>query len=130
MSELFLVVNSHFTDEDKEQCQSTISKLVNLADISRKRGLLELLREMENEQEGFLKIAMYLICDSTEETTAKEILENIVLSGEYSGAPLLDRLLITEAALAIQRGENPRLLELRLLSMLGEKYIIEHQRKK
>ena len=41
----------------------------------------------------------------------------------HTGTPLLERLIIAEGVLAVQRGENPVILATRLGAMLGETYL-------
>ena len=126
MNELMLKLDCHFTDEDREKSKLIVDKIINLAGRIRQVGLISAIEHrLELEKNDFLKIAINLICDGTEEAAAKEILVNIILTGGYSGSELLSRLIIIEGIMAIYCGENPRQIEIKLLSMLGEKYVAE-----
>lgn len=121
MRDFLLKLNCHFLDSEKEQCKPLIHKLVELSNLARSKGLLAL--EIEIEQDLFLKTAISLVIDGTDPELIKQILQNLILADRYSGFELLSRLLIAEGILAIQQGENPRIIALKLYSMLGEKHL-------
>lgn len=124
MRELFLNLNCRFTDVDKEKCKPVIYRLVDLFNLASTKGVLALELEMEQEQSFFLKTGISLIVDGTDSVLVKQILQNIILADEYSGSPLLERLIMAEGVLALQQGENLRIIALKLSSMLGERYIV------
>ena len=119
--------NIRFSEADKENCISAVNKMIELAYIARMKGVLALETEMEQEQSIFLKTAIGLIIDGTNPEVVEHILQNLILSDDYSGAQLLERLIMAEGILAIQSGENPNILALRLTAMLGEKYLPESE---
>ncbi len=123
MIDLILKLNCNFSDADKEECFPVIFRIIDLSKLARMKGILALELEMENEQNFFLKTAIELVVDGTDPKLVKEILQSIIVSGKYSGAQLLSRLIIAEGILSMQQGENPRIVELKLSALLGESYI-------
>ncbi len=125
MQMLILQLNKSFTDSEKDLCIPIIRGLIELADLSRRKGILALEMEMHQEQSVFLKTAIGLIVDGTDPVKVKQILQTLILSGNYSGSQLLERLLMTEGVLSMQRGDNPRIMAIQLLAMLGEEYLTQ-----
>lgn len=125
MVNFILSLKPCFTDADKEACKPVITRVMELAEIGRKEGLLMLEDQIKEEDSFFLKIAIELVVDAVEPDSVKEILQHLILADDYSGVELLSRLLITEGALAIQNGDNPQVLKERLTAMLGEKYLLQ-----
>ena len=123
MNELILKFNYSFTNNEKEQCKPTIYKLVRIANLTRQMGIVAFKSELDQESSIFMKTAFGLLADGVEQTIVKQILQNLILADDHSGVELLNRLLIFEGAIAIQDGELPRLIEWKLFSMLGERYI-------
>lgn len=124
IKELILQLNGNFTDAEKENCVSTIHKIVRLAHLVRADGILGLESELEQEPSGFFKTALLLLLNGNAPVTVKQILQNMIVADRYSGSQLLDRLLIAEGVLAIQRWENPDTIALKLNSILGENYVL------
>lgn len=125
MVNFILSLKPCFTDADKEACKPVITRVMELAAIARKEGLLMLEDQIKEEDSFFLKMAIELVVDAVEPDSVKEILQKLILADDYSGVELLSRLLITEGALAIQNGDNPPLLKEKLTAMLGEKYLLQ-----
>lgn len=121
--DIILRLDCRFTDDDKKKCKPTIHRLLELSNLSRRSGILALETEMLNEQDLFLKTAVELVIDGTDPELIAQILQNLILADDYSGSGLLNRLLIAEGVLALQQGENPRIIALKLLSVLGEGYL-------
>ena len=124
MYNLFLESQEIFTDEDKKKCIPTICELIDLANLTRTYGILELDGYISKDKDNiFLKQGLELILDGTDPVLVRAILQNFIKSGNYSGFELLNRYIMFEAMIAIQAGENPRLSAIKLSSMLGENYI-------
>jgi hypothetical protein len=97
---------------------------VELAQMVRQKGLLYLDNEIPDEQNYFLKTALQLAVDSTHPEMIKEILQTIILADAHQGSGLLSRMIIMQGVICIVNGENPlQIAHLRLLGMLGEKYM-------
>jgi len=80
-------------------------------------------REAEECESYFLRKGIELIVDGTEPKSVKNILQKLALADGAGGAQMLNRLIMAEGVLAIQRGENPRMIINHLAAMLGEKYL-------
>lgn len=123
--ELFIKYADEFTEEDRKKCIKTIPRILEFADIARRQGLLA-FESLTNEDDDFiLKIAVALIVDGTDPFIVKNILNNFILSGSYNSYEKLNACIITEGFLSIQSGENPKMIQLKLVSMLGEKICAE-----
>lgn len=123
MTELLLHLNCSFTQSEKQECVRFIKRIKSLANLARTYGILALEEEMESEESFFLKTGISLIVDGTDPVLVKTILQNLILSDKYTGAELLGRLILAEGVLSIQQGENPRIIGLKLASMLGEEFV-------
>ena len=124
MIDLYLKLNCGFTETDKEECWPIIYKIIDLANLARREGVLALEVEMEHEQNVLLKIALDLVVDGTDPALVKQILQTSIVAGKYSGSQLLSRLLIAEGALSLQQGENPAIIATKLGAIMGEDYIV------
>ncbi len=61
--------------------------------------------------------------DGNDPKYIEAVLQSLITADDYTGAELLNRLLLLEGILAIQRGESPSQIAMRLGAMLGEKYL-------
>jgi hypothetical protein len=66
---------------------------------------------------------MGMVVDAVEPRLVADVMQYTIIAGQYKGAALLERLLLAEGILSIQAGDNPRIIEYKLLSMLGEEYM-------
>ena len=124
MISLWLKMNCHFTDEEKEACISTIDRLLELANKARREGILSLEEDADTEQKNlFLKYGLEVFMSADIDETRK-VLQNLIWADNCTGSELLKRFIILEGLTSIIQGENPRLLEFKLTALLGEKYII------
>jgi len=113
------------TDEQKKQCIPTVHKLIKLANCARMQGVLALEDEALNDESILLRTGVSLIVDGNDPVLVEKILQNMIDADNYEGAELLNRRLIAEGVLSIQRGDNPRIIAGILSAMLGEKYYQE-----
>ncbi len=120
MLELYARLRPNFSNSDKEACKPLIYRFVDLGKIARLKGLLALDLEMELEEDFFFYTAVGMVIDDVPAQTVRSVLEGMILSGKYSGAALLSRLLIAEGTLSLQQRDTPRLTVLRMSAMLGE----------
>jgi hypothetical protein len=123
MMEFILRKDAHFTDEEREKCLPTISRLIALANSARKEGVLALDAVAKGEKNLFLKAGLELIVDGRDPEMVKSVLQHLLLAESHSGADLLDRLLIAEGILSVQMGENPLSITYKLGAMLGERFL-------
>ena len=120
----FLESKEIFCDEDKKKCIPTICELIDLAYSTRANGILSLDHYISECDNPFLKQGLELIFNGTDPDLVNAILENFIKAGNYSGFELLSRFIMLEAMLAIQTGEHPKLIIIKLTSMLGENYTL------
>jgi transcriptional regulator with XRE-family HTH domain len=107
----------------KESCVHIIRRIVDLAQITRRKGLLSLELELPEEQNFFLKTAIRLAVDSIHPDKIEKILQNLISAGNYSDVELLERQIILQGVKAIVNGENPYQIAVGLSSVLGEEYL-------
>lgn len=117
-----------FSKEDKERSLDTVHRMIALTNLTRTYGIEALAEEMEQEGNSFLRISVNLLLDGVDPVSVRQILQNLVWAGQYRGHDLLNRLLIAEGILSIQYGESPRMLAMKLSSMLGENYFFTEAR--
>jgi hypothetical protein len=116
-------MHPHFTEDDKKACEPVIHRLIALACIARKEGVLALDEAVESEPDVFLKQAVTFVVDAVSPKNLRKILKYIILASNHTGAELLRMFIIAEGALLIQKGENPSLIHRVLGSILGMEYV-------
>lgn len=101
---------------------ASIAKLLTYSDVARKHGLLSLEYLAEHEEDDFLKKTMLLIVDGTDADLIWTIMFSDYLSKFLYRSPQerLTALLSLNGALAIQEGDNPHVIEGRLLALAPE----------
>ena len=112
-----------FSEEDREACVSVIRHILQLAKDARRNGILSLESEAENEENIFLKTGLEMVVDGVDPCTIKETLANLLAYSEYTPKEYLERVIISQAVTAIQMGENPITMAVRLYAILGEGYL-------
>ena len=111
------------TEADKEKCLPVIDKILEIASIARSQGILsleELIPEIENY---LIKVGIQLMVDGLSEEYTLEVLDKMITASYKTGAELMQQLIIRDGLLAIQAGESPRLIILKLYAYLGEEYV-------
>lgn len=117
------------TDEERKEAGQkllidTVEKMLHLSDVAHKEGLLA-LEECVNELEGipcwkYLSRMMRLVVDGIDPTIVEEIgMSRYFAMGieNYNGLQLLLELL---GVLAIQAGDNPYILENKMIALFPE----------
>ena len=107
----------------KEGCIHIIRRIVDLSQITRRRGILALELELDEEQNSFLKTAIRLMVNGTMPDELEKILKNLISAGNYSDIELLERQIIMQGTNCLLGGHNPLYTANILLSMLGEEYL-------
>lgn len=115
---------SEFTPIEREKCLPIINQMIEIANLTRKEGVLALEEWAKKHDNSFLTFLVMMVCDGIDPEFVKGIGETLLDSGGYKGEELLSRMMMIEGMLSVQAGENPRILEMKLLSMLGEKYLM------
>ncbi|MCL2501429.1 MAG: hypothetical protein FWE90_13995 [Defluviitaleaceae bacterium] len=109
----------------KESCLTMVDLIVDCANYARIHGVLSLETWVRKHENDFLAFCLMLVCDGVEPSVLKNIGERLIKADNHAGEELLCRQVLLEGALAVQVGENPRVIEIKLLAMLGEKYLKE-----
>ncbi len=111
----------------------TIGDMRHLSNVARKEGLLSLeeaAAEMESMHQGeMLKMMILLIVDGTDPVLVDEICGLRFFADDLKGFDALQYILMARAALAIQAGQNPRVIDELMISAIPE-YIRERYRAK
>jgi hypothetical protein len=115
--------SKHFTEADRDACLPVIDSVLACSNNAMQHGVLALEKNILNQDNDFLTFAMMLIIDGTAPELVNGILETLINADNHTGYALLSRMIIKEGVLSIQAGEHPYLVELKLLSFLGERYL-------
>ncbi|MGD9182586.1 MAG: FliG C-terminal domain-containing protein [Desulfobacterales bacterium] len=107
--------------DEKSQCLALVSQIVSMAQKAKRNGLLSLVQEAEETTSFLLRKGLQLILEGVQPSLVETTLEYYILSGTYTGKDLLERCIIKEGVLAIQKGVNPQIIQELLLSLFGEK---------
>ena len=111
---------SECSDQDKRGCMKLVGDLVNLSIMARRNGLLSLIKVAEQKSHFLLKKGLQLLVDGVSPQIVRNVLENYIISGDYTGKTLLENCIILEGVIAIQQGLHPKVTKEFLLSFLGE----------
>ena len=66
------------------------------------------------------RVVLQLVVDGVNPQVVRNVMENYIISGDYTGKDLLERCIILEGVTAIQQGLHPKVTKELLLSFLGE----------
>ncbi|MGN1168284.1 MAG: FliG C-terminal domain-containing protein [Lachnospiraceae bacterium] len=111
----------------------SIEKICELSNIGRKEGLLSLEEAAGNiddiENGHYLESMIMLIVDGTDPDIVEELSTARYFSANLTGYKALQYLVMMFGSLAIQAGENPRIIEEKMLVLIPED-VSEMYRKK
>jgi hypothetical protein len=113
----------NFTAEQKNACLPVVDLILEASNVAREQGILA-LEEWLQGKEPFLAFMTLLVVDGTDPEQVASIGKTLVEAEPHEGVELLKRLLILEGMKSVQMGEHTRLLEAKLLAMLGEGYLM------
>lgn len=122
-----------FIESNEKMILRVVEKMVELSKLARKEGLLALEEAVfdikTDSEEGIVKQLIMLILDGTE----SEVVYGVGMSRYYvslsTDYAALRYLLYLESALSIQLGDNIRILEEKLKSMLPHNLYIDYSKK-
>lgn len=106
--------------EDRIACISTLDMIIETSKKAHSKGLLALEEEVNLQQNKLFQKGIELLLYGIEPFELRNILENYITVGNYSGKELLERILIVEGILAIQQGDYPWVIREKLISYFGE----------
>jgi len=115
---------SSFTQQEKEACLPVVETMIEATEVTRNEGVLALEEWIQTQDSDFLKILVLLVVDGTDPDYVMLIGKNLLASEGKTGEELLARMIMLEGVLSMQAGENPRIVKTKLLSMLGERFLI------
>jgi len=123
MIDLMLKLDPTFTQQDKKECLPIIEKMFNLSRMARSQGLLYLETILQKEESHFLKAALPFVLEGYSRAYVGRVMQNMILSGGYTGMPLLSRLIMAQGLLDIAGNHTPKQIREMMLSMLGEDFL-------
>ena len=106
-------------NEFLESLAGTIRSAAALSAKARSEGLLALEDELEGIDDAFMKLGLRLMIDGTDAEILDEIL-SIRIGMENDDDVRLLKTMQKEAVLSIQRGENTKILTMRLIFHVGD----------
>jgi hypothetical protein len=108
------------SEVEKHQCLQLVIQIIELAGQARRDGLLALVKDADKCRHFLLRKGLLLLVDGVEYSVVKAVMAHHVMSGNFRGKELLERCLIMEGVLAIQKGLNPKIIRELLLSFFDE----------
>jgi len=112
-----------FSRADRESCVPVIDKMMEYACLAREKGTDALKEKARQESSVFLKNAFVLIVNGVNPELVKDVLSVMISSVGYTGSALLERMIMSEGALSIQAGDDPRIIKIKLACLLGEDFL-------
>ena len=109
---------------DKQECLPVVQQLLDLAFFAREHGLVELDRYFHRDPlrfcDPFFKKAVSCLVDIGDYRVVEKVLQNYILSGNYSGHQFLKNMVIMETVLAIhQRVDLDHIFSFLIPSLFG-----------
>jgi len=108
---------------DLKKLKPHVEFFINLAEKARREGLLSLEDDIPGYQDTMLREGLQLIVDGTDPEYVRSIIEKRILLGCSKGLDLRRELITLEGILAIQSGDNPRIMRVLLSSFLAPDHI-------
>ena len=122
MDDDFVAAHIVCTKQEKRLCLATAKKLINLANITRREGLLKLeamATENTYQYPPIIRIGVELIVDGTDPKVVSHILENYLLTSGLSNQEFLDNIISYYAIQSIQLGYSLTLMKEIMCSFFG-----------
>jgi len=105
--------------DEKRQCIMLIARLVEISEQARRDGLMAVEDILDSMTHPLLIKGLELVIDGYDPETVKDILTTYIYFGRAEGKILLEQCIICEGIIAIQAGENPKVIRERLVAYLG-----------
>ena len=114
--------------EEDKKLVTAVDAVIELSNICRKEGILSLEEVVELDREQvplmpYVRSLIILIVDGTDPEFVKQIGLYRIISSQATGYEALMRLVYLEGILSIQAGENPYVIQMKLLAMLPDRII-------
>jgi hypothetical protein len=123
MTQLMLKLNAKFTEEDRDACAPVVDVMVEVAKTARSSGLLALEDYLSKDEEPFFYAGISMLTDGYDHDDIKQILTAMLVSGGFTGAELLKRLIMAQGLIMVYKGLHPDFIYRYLLAMIGEEYL-------
>lgn len=104
----------------KRECVELIASIITLSERARRMGLLALEDDLGKVTDPMMKKGLLLVVDGTDPDIVYDVLYAYMLSYHSRGVGLLKAVIALEGVLAIQSGDNPRLIAEKLSVFLGK----------
>ena len=108
--------------EEKKMLVPVIDAIVDIAQVTRKQGLLVLDEKIREMPDSFTRLGMRLLVDGTDPELVNAMLEIHMVASSRTGVGLLEQMIIKEGLLSIQSGETPQYTRKKLYAYLGEDF--------
>lgn len=108
LRDLSLAAKAACSKEDQISLVPLVIQLKELAEKSKKSGILSLENELGQINDAFLKLGIQLIVDKTDLANMKDILDSDIYYNESNGRELLKKIILREGLIRIQEGDTPR----------------------
>lgn len=108
LRDIALAAKAACSKDDQETLIPMIRTLRDMAELSKKSGILALENELPNIKDPFLNLGVQLIIDKVEPQNITDILDSDIYYNESNGRELLKKIIIREGLLRIQAGDSPR----------------------
>ena len=108
LRDLALAAKAACSREDQLLLVPLVMQLKELAEKSKKSGILALENELSQITDPFLKMGLQLILDKTDPSHMKDILDSDIYYNESNGRELLKKIILREGLRRIQSGDTPR----------------------
>ena len=106
--------------EEKIETMPLVNSIIRAAQKARESGLLSLEDDIPEMGHELLRLGAQLVVDGTDPGIISDLLKSRIVSSNKRGRELLEQLVILGSVLAIQAGDNPRIVEVKCLSHFGE----------
>ncbi len=108
LRDLALAAKAACSKEDQLSLVPLVLQLKELAEKSKKSGILFLENELSQITDPFLKMGLQLILDKTDPADMKDILDSDIYYNESNGRELLKKIILREGLRRIRNGDTPR----------------------
>ena len=104
---------------EKKQYLPLMKEIYDFAVTARREGLLAIEDRLQELFYPLLKTALQLIVDGTDGKEVTDIVQRIILVSNETPDKIYEGCIILAGALAIQEGDNPRIVRDKMQSFLG-----------
>ena len=108
------------SNDEKKELLALVDYVVLQAEKARREGLLALEDDIEQCRYPLLQLGLQLVVDGTDPSIIDGILAASMLSSNKRGKEFLEQIISYTAALGIQQGNNPRIIEVQCFAFFGD----------